>query len=54
MTRRRQDVNDGRPTDAALVEELKRIASSDPELNELAFVPPWKSLKDLLRKTTQR
>ena len=48
MTRRRRDVNDGRPTDAALVEELKRIASSDPELNELAFVPPWKSLKDLL------
>ena len=48
MTRRRRHVNDGRPTDAALVEELKRIASSDPELNELAFVPPWKSLKDLL------
>ena len=31
-----------------LAEELHRIVSSDVFLNELAFVPPWKSLRELL------
>ena len=31
-----------------LAEELLRIISSDFSLNELAFVPPWKHLRELL------
>ena len=31
-----------------LAKELHRIISSDFSLNELAFVPPWKHLRELL------
>ena len=42
----KDDTNDFDGKELAL--ELHRIISSDFSLNELAFVPPWKHLRELL------